>query len=634
MDTGFIKIAAIAPPICVANVQKNRVEIQNVILEMQKNSVQILVFPELSLTGASTGDLLANSTIIEACEVAIQQLLEFTRNVNMLICVGAPIRYCGKLYDCAVLMQNGQLISVIPKSYINYHKDADRVFFSGAHLHTTDFTLCGQTVPFGSCVVKLSTKATLFVQIGDDFFAPLSPALVAATAGANIIVTMSAVPAAVQKEDYIATVLKAESGKTSSAYIFSSAQHTESSTDYVYAGFSAIAENGSLLKASSTYMGEDVGVIADIDMDRLTADKIQMPCASVQHTTDSLPVLNLPKQLLSLTKETIDRTFTPYVFIPENKAEAKKRAEQILQIQSHALQKRMQHIGCNKMILGLSGGLDSTLALLVAIRTAKLLHIENKNVHCVTLPGFGTTDRTYQNALLLAKSFQCTLSEINISNATLQHFEDIHHDVNVRNAAYENAQARERTQILMDMANDEGSILIGTGDLSELALGWCTFNADHMSMYGVNADVPKTLVRYLVQYEAENVEEPIAKILLDVVDTPISPELLPPDKEGKIEQKTENTLGPYEVHDFFLYYFIRFGYSPEKLLLASTRAFKDMYTEEQLKGWLTTFIRRFFCNQFKRSCLPDGPKVGSVGISPRGEWKMPSDMDFSSFLNF
>lgn len=633
MDTGFLKVAAVSPKVAVADVQTNLKTAIEVFKEAKQKKIGILVFPELFLSGATVADLALQSVLLTACEDAIAELCKESADSETVLCIGSPMLFNMKLYDCAVLIQNGKILSVIPKTYLNASNSNGRNFASGFGIRGT-LTLCNQEVSFGQSVIKLSNKAILGVEIGEDMLSPLSPSVQACASGANVIATLSAIPAAVSKQEYVKMLLQTESAKTASARIFASAGSLESTTDFVFSGLCAIAENGTILEESNVFSQEAEIAVADIDLDKLLADKIKQVNLPVFNPSLTLPLLSASKDLQSLKEEDISRTFSPLVFLPQDEATAKKHAEEILSMQSAALAKRMQHIGCKKLVLGLSGGLDSTLALLVSIRTLHRLQLPNENLHCVTLPGFGTTDRTYQNALALAKGFGCTLSEISIAKATLLHFEDIGHDKDVRNAAYENAQARERTQILMDLANEESALLVGTGDLSELALGWCTFNADHMSMYGVNADVPKTLVQYLVQYEAGHVKKELADILLDVVATPISPELLPPDENGNIEQKTETTLGPYEVHDFYLYYFLRFGFAPEKLLFMAKRAFENKYTNAELETWLRTFIKRFFTNQFKRSCLPDGPKVGSVGISPRGDLQMPSDAAYTSFLNF
>lgn len=633
MDTGFIKVAAVSPRVAVADVQKN---LDTALIAFEKakaKKIGILVFPELYLCGATAADLVQHSVLLTACEDAIGTLCHASENSETVLCIGAPILFNMKLYSCAVLLQSGKILAVIPKSYIDNRNTNGRNFSAGFGIHGT-VSICNQEVPFGQAVVKLSGKAVLGVEIGEDMLSPLSPATQACASGANIIATLSAIPGTVSKQDYLKMLLQTESAKTASARIFVSASASESTTDFVFSGLCAVAENGTILEESETFSQEEQFIISDIDLDRLCADKRKQYDIPSAFTAFTFPMVSASKALHALEEEDINRIFTPLVFLPQKESDAEKHAEEILKMQSAALAKRMQHIGCKRLVLGLSGGLDSTLALLVSIRTLNLLQLHSENLHCVTLPGFGTTDRTYQNALALAKGFGCKLSEISIAKATLLHFEDIGHDKDVRNAAYENAQARERTQILMDLSNEEGALLVGTGDLSELALGWCTFNADHMSMYGVNADVPKTLVQYLVQYEAKHVDKEIADILLDVVATPISPELLPPDENGHIEQKTENTLGPYEVHDFYLYYFLRFGFTPEKLLFMAKRAFEGKYEPKELETWLRTFVKRFFTNQFKRSCLPDGPKVGSVGISPRGDLQMPSDAAYSAFLKF
>lgn len=632
MDTGFLKISAVSPRVTVADVQTNLEKAIEAIRDAKEKHITLLVFPELFLSGATIGDLVMQSSLLSACKEALQHILKETKGFEGIVCIGAPLIWNGAMYDCAVVLQNGSILAVVPRSYNDITSSTSSVFASGKDKFG-QILLCGQQVPFGQTVISISEKAKIGVQIGADFFAQTSPATDLAKNGANIIVSMSAMPALVSQDVYTKSLLIAESAKNNAAYVYVSAGVGESTTDAVYSGYCAIAENGTLLEESEVFAFDGSEVKADIDVDRLCADRMKHASLYVD-SSSALPQIHVPTAISTLSPEEVERRFSPLAFIPENESEGKRRAEEILQIQSHALAKRMAHIGCKKLILGLSGGLDSTLALLVSIRTLHILHLPTENLHCVTLPGFGTTDRTYQNALALAKSFGCELSEISISKAALLHFEDIQHNPKVRDATYENAQARERTQILMDLANQTSALLVGTGDLSELALGWCTFNADHMSMYGVNADVPKTLVQHLVRYEAEHLDGQVAEILMDVLATPISPELLPPDENGAMQQKTENTLGPYEVHDFYLYYFLRFGFAPEKLLFMAKRAFEGVYTNEDLETWLRLFLKRFFTNQFKRSCLPDGPKVGSVGLSPRGDLQMPSDASFASFLDF
>ena len=467
---------------------------------------------------------------------------------------------------------------------------------------------------------------------GDDILSLNSVISSYSKEGANIFLCLNANPSIVGEVESTRTFLQAESLRQHAVLVYASANVFESSTDYVFAGYCSIFENGKALMESDCYSNKDTQVIADIDIERCIFDRTKSKMFYSEQS--SCITIDADKMFSSLPASKIERYIPSSAFVPEDKQKASVRAMNILQMQSNALMKRLLHIHQSKCILGLSGGLDSTLAFLVCVRTLKQLNLPLQNLICVTLPGFGTTDRTYQNALSLVKAYGCTLKEISISDATLQHFKDIHHDPNIKNATYENAQARERTQILMDLANDENALLVGTGDLSELALGWCTYNADHMSMYSVNCDIPKTLVQFLVEYEASNVENVVAVILKDILETPISPELLPPDEKGAMQQKTENTLGPYEVHDFFLFYFLRYGFTPEKILMLAKKAFSKKYTEENLKNWLRIFIKRFFQNQFKRSCLPDGPKVGSVGISPRGDWMMPSDACATAFLNF
>ena len=637
MKSGFLKVCAVSPRVTVAGVQSNLNAALQEIEKANKNKVQILVFPELFLSGYTCGDLFLQTALQDACKSALTAVCRATENSALVVVIGLPLKFGASLYNCAAVVQNGMVVAVIPKTYIpNYNEYYEKRWFASGDGVNGTIKLNGQEVPFGQTLVRLSDDAVLGVEICEDLWTPSTPGTSLALSGANIIVNLSASNEVVTKNDYRKNLICMQSAKDFCAYIYASAGVGESTTDLVFSGACTVAENGALLSE-----GERFAFNGSIEGDGMDIEKLNAERAHNTSFTDAakklkekLPEVSTPVEVSDMEYNEVNRSFDPHPFVPSDSAEKDERCREILSIQSHALAKRMSHIGAKKAIIGISGGLDSTLALLVTARALKILNLPNENMICVTMPGFGTTDRTYQNAVDLIHAFGATFMEISIRNAARGHMADIGHDESVHDITYENTQARERTQILMDLANKHGAVLVGTGDLSELALGWCTYNADHMSMYGVNAGVPKTLVRHLVRNEAQQLPEEISKILNDILDTPVSPELLPPDENGNIQQKTEETLGPYEVHDFYLYHFLRFGTRPEKLLFMASRAFAGIYSEEQLKNWLKLFVRRFFTNQFKRSCLPDGPKVGSVSLSPRGDWRMPSDADCSVWLDF
>ena len=637
MKSGFLKVCAVSPRVTVAGVQSNLNAALQEIEKANKNKVQILVFPELFLSGYTCGDLFLQTALQDACKSALTAVCRATENSALVVVIGLPLKFGASLYNCAAVVQNGMVVAVIPKTYIpNYNEYYEKRWFASGDGVNGTIKLNGQEVPFGQTLVRLSDDAVLGVEICEDLWTPSTPGTSLALSGANIIVNLSASNEVVTKNDYRKNLICMQSAKDFCAYIYASAGVGESTTDLVFSGACTVAENGALLSEGERFAFSGSMAEACIDIEKLNAERAHNTSFTdaAKKLKEKLSEVSTPVEVSDLEYNEVNRSFDPHPFVPSDSAEKDERCREILSIQSHALAKRMSHIGAKKAIIGISGGLDSTLALLVTARALKILNLPNENMICVTMPGFGTTDRTYQNAVDLIHAFGATFMEISIRNAARGHMADIGHDESVHDITYENTQARERTQILMDLANKHGAVLVGTGDLSELALGWCTYNADHMSMYGVNAGVPKTLVRHLVRSEAQQLPEEISKILNDILDTPVSPELLPPDENGNIQQKTEETLGPYEVHDFYLYHFLRFGTRPEKLLFMASRAFAGIYSEEQLKNWLKLFVRRFFTNQFKRSCLPDGPKVGSVSLSPRGDWRMPSDADCSVWLDF
>ena len=636
MNSGFLKVAAVSPRVTVGGVKQN---LENAVLELQKatrDGVRLLVFPELYLSAYTCGDLFLQCTLQDACKDALLTLCKETEGTDIVVCIGVPLVWKTRLYNCAAVLQNGQILAVIPKTYLpNYNEYYEKRWFASGDGVQSELRIGTQTVPFGQTLVRLSEHAVLGVELCEDLWVPAPPSTSLCLAGVNLIVNLSASNEAVTKNDYRRSIIATRSAKCFCAYVYASAGVGESSTDLVFSGACTIAENGTILSEGDRFAFDGSRAVADIDLDKLIAERQRDGSFSdnAVHLAE-VPAVSTCVPVPETAFENITRLFDQHPFVPSDEREKDARCREILAIQSHALAKRLAHTGLNKAVVGISGGLDSTLALLVCVRTMQILKQPTENILCVTMPGFGTTDRTYHNACDLVRAFGAQLLEIPIRDAALGHMRDIGHDPSVQDVTYENTQARERTQILMDLANKHGGLLVGTGDLSELALGWCTYNADHMSMYGVNAGVPKTLVRHLVENEAEHLPENVACILRDILDTPVSPELLPPDKEGNIQQKTEEELGPYEVHDFFLYHFLRFGTRPEKLLFMARRAFSDIYTDEQLSRWLKLFLRRFFANQFKRSCLPDGPKVGSVSLSPRGDWRMPSDADSADWLDF
>ena len=637
MKSGFLKVCAVSPRVTVAGVQSNLNAALQEIEKANKNKVQILVFPELFLSGYTCGDLFLQTALQDACKSALTAVCRATENSALVVVIGLPLKFGASLYNCAAVVQNGMVVAVIPKTYIpNYNEYYEKRWFASGDGVNGTIKLNEQEVPFGQTLVRLSDDAVLGVELCEDLWTPSTPSTSLALSGANIIVNLSASNEVVTKNDYRKNLICMQSAKDFCAYIYASAGVGESTTDLVFSGACTVAENGALLSEGERFAFNGSMAEACIDIEKLNAERAHNTSFTdaAKKLKEKLPEVSTPVEVSDMEYNEVNRSFDPHPFVPSDSAEKDERCREILSIQSHALAKRMSHIGAKKAIIGISGGLDSTLALLVTARALKILNLPNENMICVTMPGFGTTDRTYQNAVDLIHAFGATFMEISIRNAARGHMADIGHDESVHDITYENTQARERTQILMDLANKHGAVLVGTGDLSELALGWCTYNADHMSMYGVNAGVPKTLVRHLVRNEAQQLPEEISKILNDILDTPVSPELLPPDENGNIQQKTEETLGPYEVHDFYLYHFLRFGTRPEKLLFMASRAFAGIYSEEQLKNWLKLFVRRFFTNQFKRSCLPDGPKVGSVSLSPRGDWRMPSDADCSVWLDF
>lgn len=632
MKDGFIKVAAATPKIKVADPAYNTEEILKIIDETEKNGASILVFSELTISGYTCGDLFLQQPLLTECKNQLLRIVKATENKSMLVVVGCPIVIKQKLYNCAVVISDGSILGIVPKTHLpNYSEFYElRHFTSGEGLE--EDLWFGEEFGYVNVAVNQLFKCkeipelVVACEICEDLWVPLPPSTYHAMAGATVICNPSASVETTTKESYRRSLVSNQSARLLAAYIYADAGEGESTQDVVYSGHHLICENGSVLAEAKRFTNEII--YADIDVQKLAAERRKMTSFPGGQTDEYF------EQEFSLeVKETkITRTFPKAPFVPDNQDERDKRCDEILSLQSMGLKKRLEHTNCKHAVVGISGGLDSTLAVLVTARAFDLLDIPRENLICVTMPCFGTTDRTYQNAVSLIKELGATLKEVRIEKAVRQHFADIGHDENNHDVTYENSQARERTQILMDMANQYNGMVIGTGDMSELALGWATYNGDHMSMYAVNCSVPKTLVRYLVLYYAETTEnKKLSEVLMDVLDTPVSPELLPP-VEGVISQKTEDLVGPYELHDFFLYYMLRFGFPKAKLYRMAKQTFDGVYDDETIKKWLDKFYWRFFSQQFKRSCLPDGPKVGSVAVSPRGDLRMPSDASPTAWL--
>lgn len=629
MKYGFITVASAIPQMRVADVDYNIKQIESLIAQAEGKGVEVIVFPELSVTGYTCQDLFNHQTLIEQVEMKMLQLLDFSRKLDIICIVGAPVCIGSGLYNCAVVCQHGNILGIVPKKYLpNYAEFYEKRWFASSS------ELSEPTeVRFAGNVVVVAPQHQLFrtfdgvkfgIEICEDVWSPVPCSNDLALAGADIIFNLSATDDLIGKNAYLKSLLSQQSARLISGYVYSSCGFGESTQDVVYGGNAYVYENGTLVAESDRFSLNEQLVVSQIDVEKLRSERRRnttFQTAQLGKTatvTQTGPVEQRDFKLL--------RSVNPHPFIPTSD-DMFASCDEIFSIQVCGLAKRLVHTNCKRVVLGISGGLDSTLALLVCVKTFDKLGLDRQGIVGVTMPGFGTTDRTYNNAMSLMRSLGVSIREISICKSVEQHFADIGHDISVHDVTYENGQARERTQILMDLSNQVGGLVIGTGDLSELALGWATYNGDHMSMYGVNASIPKTLIRHLVSHVADNsVDEESRATLLDIIDTPISPELIPADELGNIKQKTEDLVGPYELHDFFLYYFLRFGFRPAKLFMLARHAFDvSLYSDDVIKHWLTVFVRRFFAQQFKRSCLPDGPKVGSVSLSPRGDWRMPSD---------
>ncbi len=637
MKYGFVRVAAASPELRVADVSFNSKKIIELINEANKNHVEFIVFPELCITGYTCGDLFMKDTLIEGAKEALLKIAQATMGSSLVSVIGLPLIISGRLYNCAAVLQNGRILGIVPKTYLpNYNEFYEARWFTVAdQLDEKEIDLGEEIVPVGTDLIfeaRGKEELKFGIEICEDLWSLVPPSCYLAQAGAALLFNLSASSESVCKADFRRDLVKSQSSRCIAGYIYSSANCCESSTDLVFGGHLLIAENGNILKESERFYFENKLEIADIDLDRLSYNR-RIIGPSRRKTGDRDYRVILFEQANDICPDILQRSINKNPFIPLNDEDRDERCMEILSMQTCGLIKRLIHSKIEKLVIGISGGLDSTLAFIVTIRAMKRLGLPVSNIHAITMPGFGTTDRTYDNAINLIKEYNATLKVVDIKEACLKHFEDIGHDKDVHDVTYENVQARERTQILMDYANKTGGLVIGTGDLSELALGWCTYNGDHMSMYAVNTGIPKTLVRYIIQWYADNeADEAVGKILHDILDTPVSPELLPPSQTGQISQKTEDVLGPYEVHDFFLFYMQSWGAGPAKLLFLARQAFKGQYSPEQLKKWLVVFFKRFFSQQFKRSCMPDGPKVGTVSLSPRGDWKMPSDASVELWL--
>lgn len=636
MKYGYITVASAIPSVRVADAAFNIKQIESQIAQAEGKGAEIIVFPELSVTGYTCQDLFAQQTLIDQAEMNVLQLLDFSRKLDIICIVGAPVCIGSGLYNCAIICQHGNILGIVPKRFLpNYSEFYEKRWFASSYDLTepTEIRYAGNTI-------TVQTERQLFqtcdgvnfgIELCEDLWSPIPCSNELALAGADIIFNLSATDDLIGKNQYLKSLLAQQSARLISGYVYSSCGFGESTQDVVYGGNAYIYENGTIVSESERFSFESQLVIAQIDVEKLRAERRKNTTfINAQH---GIKAILCHMEQVEPREFSLTRSIDPHPFIPSS-SDMYSSCDEIFSIQVCGLAKRLIHTNCKCVVVGISGGLDSTLALLVCVKTFDKLGYDRRRIIGVTMPGFGTTNRTYNNAVSLMHSLGVTMREVNICKSVSQHFEDIGHDISVHDVTYENGQARERTQILMDLSNQLGGLVIGTGDLSELALGWATYNGDHMSMYGVNASIPKTLIKHLVRHVADHsVDETSRATLLDIIETPISPELIPADENGNIKQKTEDLVGPYELHDFFIYHFLRFGFHPAKLFLLARKAFgAEVYSDDTIKHWLKTFIRRFFNQQFKRSCLPDGPKVGSVSLSPRGDWRMPTDASSAMWL--
>lgn len=629
----YIKVSGACPVTNISDIKSNLKNIEICIDKAVSENSKFIVFPELSITSYTCADLFLNHHLLNNSENAIKELIDYSKEKDILIAVGAPLYFNSALYNCAFIIFNGRVLGIVPKSYIpNYTEFYEKRWFSDGRniVNMTVDTSYQKDIPFGVDIIFSCSKVKFAFEICEDLWVTIPPSSYLSLSGAHIIGNLSSSNDIVSKAAYRKELVKNQSARCMCSYVYASSGVFESSTDLVFGGHMMIAENGSMLNENNRFQRENEVISSIVDVDKLNSERMKNISFRDNAGNINVKIREVKFDFKNTDLLKFDRYIDRHPFVPSNEKERDERCKEIFNIQTSALAKRYTQTGLKKAVIGISGGLDSTLALLVVVKTFDMLKIPRKNIVTVTMPGFGTTDRTYTNAVSLCKDLGTDLREINIVKSCLQHFKDIGHDAAIHDVTYENVQARERTQILMDIANKEGGLSIGTGDLSELALGWCTYNGDHMSMYTVNCSVPKTLVRYLVKYVAlKKVDTHISEILLDILDTPVTPELLPKGDDGKITQKTEDIIGPYELHDFFLYYFIRQGAEPEKIEFLADHAFEGVYDKETIKHWLSVFFKRFFTQQFKRSAIPDGPKVGTVSLSPRGDWRMPSDASYN-----
>lgn len=637
MENGFFRVAAVAPSVNVADCDYNTDCIIAECNKLYARHVRLAVFPEMSITGYTCADLFHSSVLLDAVESGLKRIIEASCDWNMTVVVGAPVSVNNNLYNCAIVIYDGHIIGAVPKIYVPEYNEfyEKRWWKSGCGINCTT-EIAGQSVPFGAQLIFKLGNVAFAAEICEDLWSPIPPSTYAAMAGAQIILNLSASNDLAGKYTYLKSLITQQSARCLSAYVYAGAGYGESSTDAVFDGKAVIAENGAILSEADRWTQAAKTVISDIDIDALNRDRMHIntfnDCAAYEGvTSEYVTIIADDKDLHHSDNDELLRDVNPLPFVPATDSDA--RCDEIINIQVAGLMRRLDATHTRSLVVGISGGLDSTLALLVAVEAFNRLGLPAEGILAVTMPGFGTTSRTCNNAKSLMQRLGVSMKEISIVPAVTQHFNDIEHDVNCHDVTFENSQARERTQILMDLANKSGGMVLGTGDLSELALGWATYNGDHMSMYGVNAGVPKTLVSRLVKRFAMRSEDKILHdTLIDIIDTPISPELIPADEHGNIKQKTEDLVGPYQLHDFFLYYVLRYGYSPRKIFYLAHHAFKGEFGDDVIKHWLRTFFRRFFTQQFKRSCMPDGPKVGSVCLSPRGDWRMPSDASSALWL--